>query len=557
MLASFDQCLLEKTKKIDHCDYFSISGGVMASEYAWKLSSSSNIRFDATSYEYSISILCRALKVDDAVKRLEEMKLNKYIEKDCSSYHESLVICHFSIARAYIFLGKNESASKHLNFALDSTKKAVKLLKSYNSSAGWNEKQSVAGGKRAWRKKGNELNDNRTSSNTMFRTHRLDELRRDVESLQKMVTKTNETINKNRIVNSLVTRFLYFSGGGSTTQCNTLLTPNKKDNIKRIRIQMIHSIWINFGLMVLLNASLKQKNECTSQEYKIKSQLSRKDIKSIRSATLSNFEELFDLKGFVDFQHVFNNRKNIHIELGAGSGDWIISQAIENQNDNYVAVELRADRIYQTFSKALLSNETVSNLCFVGGDCTSFLQQHIQPDSISSIYVNHPEPPTQIYSKQNGDEPPHMLNFSTIRAIAKSLKKNGDGKLIIITDNLCYARLLCNSILKLNKEGVIFEQIKVPLNEFYTYESFNNSSYDQVILLKGYPCEAIGHCNAQNHHFEGKSYFDRLWRTGIGKKYAEVEKRYIIALKTSAVFTDENQISLVVQKFWQNQKVTN
>ena len=231
--------------------------------------------------------------------------------------------------------------------------------------------------------------------------------------------------------------------------------------------------------------------------------------------------------------------------------------------------------MYQTFSKAIMHKEILWNLSCVGCDSLHFLENFIPLGGLSTVYVNHPEPPTQIittrsisdnisdtlYSTTPNNEPSHMLSSKTMHAISKCLLKDEQGKLIIVTDNLSYAKLLCVTILKVNQmeRNIVLESMtdlhNAPLEPFeifnhdksYLVQQHNqyankkakfgkNSKIkdiqrkDSVILYKGYPCEAVGHYSSNNS--SGNSYFDRLWRTGVGSKYAEVDKRYIIALKT-------------------------
>ena len=113
--------------------------------------------------------------------------------------------------------------------------------------------------------------------------------------------------------------------------------------------------------------------------------------------------------------------RRVEVELGAGFGDWIVSKAIEEPSTNYLAVELRSDRVAQIFARcAILSHDKpIDNLCVVGGDSGHFLGNYLSEGSVDSIYVNHPEPPTQTFGAEfhdlsiimnGGAEPSHMLH---------------------------------------------------------------------------------------------------------------------------------------------------
>ena len=507
-------------------------------------------------------------------------------------------------------------------------------------------------GKRAWKNKdSNEVSktSSRISSNIIFRNHRLNELKNDILSIitkYKNVNTNNNNKTSNLLIYWMITRFIYISGGGTTT--NDTTTTSKDNN--NLRMNMLLTLWISYGLSVLVGKENNNDDDTANNNNSTSlitiDKLLSKDIKCIYKSissllpTETNNEnnKLFtshflDTNGYLNFDTMFhipntnipkNSNKKIHLELGAGSGDWIISQAMHNTNDNYIALDLRADRVYQTFTKSLfLQNKNLLwNLSCIGCDSCYFLKSCVPLNSLSTVYVNHPEPPTQIitptttttntttnnnksynnnnisdtlYStllnnNNNEDESSHMLSSNTIKAITKCLLKNNKGKLIIVTDNLSYAKLICITILKVNRDhnrkknkDLVLHSMNeydllqnlsskvVPLEPFELFN--NNKSYmihneqqqynnynqypnkkikysnvndskkgllkqyykdnESIILYKGYPCESIGHYNTGGGG-GGNSYFDRLWRTGVGSKYAEIDKRYIIALKTSS-----------------------
>lgn len=112
-------------------------GGVVTSEIAWEKYKSLDIAnehqtrtsFDVSSYEYSIILLCQALRVEAAIKRISEMKLafgvsEEKVELESSndqSLMEGLAMSYCALARAYTILKKEEKAvgaiKKSLNFA--------------------------------------------------------------------------------------------------------------------------------------------------------------------------------------------------------------------------------------------------------------------------------------------------------------------------------------------------------------------------------------------------------------------------------------------------------
>jgi hypothetical protein len=117
-----------------------------------------------------------------------------------------------------------------------------------------------------------------------------------------------------------------------------------------------------------------------------------------------------------------------------------------------------------------------------------------------------------------------MLNSSILVLALKCLKQSS-GRLIIVTDNRMYARLICASLskvaLKLQPGSV--EQLSLPsMRSIETLGSFS--------VYEGQPGEEIGHTRIASN--SGQSYFDRLWKTGAGA-HSERNKRFIIAVRKS------------------------
>jgi hypothetical protein len=228
------------------------------------------------------------------------------------------------------------------------------------------------------------------------------------------------------------------------------------------------------------------------------------------------------------------------VELGAGFGDWIVRKAITDDSNDYIAVELRADRVSQIFARtAILSlNTPIDNMCVVGDDCETFLSRHIELGSIQHIHVNHPEPPTQFGTEDvlesistGGEEPAHMLNSRVILAAIRCLKRDPDSRLTIVTDNKFYGQLICSTIAKVyHEKKKLFSCVDLGKLDSSFQKIDSGSPSSRVIqIFEGQPNETIGFPKQTKESTKGESYFDRLWRAGAGT-YADKRKRFIIVL---------------------------
>jgi len=545
--------------------------------------------------------------VPDCIREGKDKKMDNTSDAVDPTILESVVVCLVTIARGYSLLGKMKDASRcaedalyYLDMSAAGNGESTGPSSKNNSSS---TKRHATGGKKAWKDGGHSndkddanSNGRREQSNKLFRNHRQSELRSEALSLQSLCSQHSDSSSKDdettnnalHMVQFMMTRLLYFSGGGTTGKdatkraTTTACSPNNSNVDEDIQ-QWLHSLWHSFGLKEMVQRVLEeqdgdntlknifqlQSSSKTQPKKNKRGQLPNVLSTEVCSRLRHHVGTCDDLSsdGRVNFKQLFaslengtgtlrnSNGKNnsLHVELGAGSGDWAELQAKLNPTENYVTVELRADRVAQTFSKCVLhqdandeksKNVPLTNLCCVGSECGSFLRDRVSPGSVKTIFVNHPEPPTQTYSvapaggntssnKTNGagdksaEEPAHMLNSQIILSAARCLEANGKGRLIIVSDNLIYARLICNTMVRIVEEAKLVGVPPGELRDLRRIESFGHSS---IHLYEGKPSFSIGHHIPKK--FEGgTSYFDRLWRTGAGK-HADTRKRFIIALQT-------------------------
>ena len=86
----------------------------------------------------------------------------------------------------------------------------------------------------------------------------------------------------------------------------------------------------------------------------------------------------------------FTDDKPVFIEYCSGNGAWIIEKAIAHPEINWIAVEMRFDRVRKIWSKG--KNNGLTNLLVVAGEALTFTRNYVAPQSIAGIYVNFPDP---------------------------------------------------------------------------------------------------------------------------------------------------------------------
>jgi hypothetical protein len=423
----------------------------------------------------------------------------------------------------------------------------------------------VCSGKRSWKQQESTTDgeSRRSESNMLYRTHRLSGVEADAKKIVEFCGKDGRSLTPRHLARRLLTRLLYFSGGGTTDLMavegesgDISDGHNEQERARNVQHQLVNAAYLSFGLAEPLS---ELKVDMPSNVVFLK----RRECNRILGA-VGLQGGVVGKDGKIDFSRIFSTglrdqkpRKKtakkqvraLDIELGAGFGEWIVNQASENPSRDFVAVELRADRVGQIFNRAaaFAGSESLDNLCVVGAESGNFLRYHVKDSSISTIFVNHPEPPTQTFGAgtanlelimEGGAEPAHMLNSRTLLAAAHCLVRSPEGKLVIVTDNKWYGRLLCATLVKVirqNKGLLVSGDLKGISPGVKITESFPSTrdlqDEQSVTLFEGQASDAIGHMNKATSpsNVEGMSYFDRLWRTGAGT-HAERSIRFIIVM---------------------------
>lgn len=92
-----------------------------------------------------------------------------------------------------------------------------------------------------------------------------------------------------------------------------------------------------------------------------------------------------DYKG--RWSQVFKNSNPIYIEIGMGKGQFIINQALNNKNINYIGIEKHASVIVRALEKIAID---IPNLKLIKMDAVNIDQVFI--NEISLIYLNFSDP---------------------------------------------------------------------------------------------------------------------------------------------------------------------
>lgn len=168
---------------------------------------------------------------------------------------------------------------------------------------------------------------------------------------------------------------------------------------------------------------------------------------------------------------LFGNNHPVYVEFCSGNGEWIIEKAIKNPLINWVAVEIRFDRIRKIWSK--IQNNKLSNLSLIFGDARIFSKQFAQNNSISRLYVNFPDPwPKKRHAKHRVINDQLFLDASRILT--------ADGSFIFVTDDSDYSNIFVEHV---NRFSHLFTH-KAPLTSAPPSD-YGTSFFDTLFRSQG------------------------------------------------------------------------
>ncbi len=103
--------------------------------------------------------------------------------------------------------------------------------------------------------------------------------------------------------------------------------------------------------------------------------------------TPENFRELWTRKNLDSFGDVLPGK--VHIEIGCGSGQYLIRWAIENPHDFFIGLELRYKRLVLAAKK--IHKQKIRNIILLR-ERGEFLDEYFTKNSIDCLHINFPDP---------------------------------------------------------------------------------------------------------------------------------------------------------------------
>ncbi|MBQ7791984.1 MAG: tRNA (guanosine(46)-N7)-methyltransferase TrmB [Clostridia bacterium] len=194
-----------------------------------------------------------------------------------------------------------------------------------------------------------------------------------------------------------------------------------------------------------------------------------------RLETYQDFFVDFSKEEVADFSAIFGNENPVHIEIGAGKGDFITTLAKKNPDINYLAFEKCADVIAIAATKA----EGISNLRFANIDA-ELIDRVFPKGSIARIYLNFSDPwPKGRHRKKRLTHKNFIQKYETILV--------PDGEIHLKTDN---QRLFRFSLLETKEYGMKWDLLTFDLHKEYP-EGNIMTEYETRFSQMGYPIQKL------------------------------------------------------------------
>lgn len=471
---------------------------------------------DVSSWEYYVTLLCQGLKLDKVYPILGRLKND-------NSMIFGLGAMYLALARALSLIGDIKGCKKALKSVNETLLKEEELEKvddkSQDNIDGVDDdvtmkSKVVSGGKRAWKSNHSMEDNKRSQSLELFREHKRAEMRSEIDNINKFIENLNE---KSLGINILLPYYLkVLSIPPSLAAVTTVANATSSDFVKSNFIKnLVSGVKDKFGLAYSL---ILKRDEPSN------------NILNLLEEMLGNS---IDDEGHIDINKIFGNNNSNKLEICSGGGEWAVNQASNDKESNWITLELRHDRVYQTFTRSIYSG--LNNLLVLGGDAMDIIPNHMPSQSIDNIFINHPEPPQQIGGVDS--EGKHLLTNNFFEETTRIMKING--LITIVTDNSWYAKFLMRQlssvIRSIGLTSVNLQRNKSNKNDKNNTEWEIYDSDETINVYVGKPGTECGHV------IDASSYFDRLWKRG------KIVDRYFILLKKTTHATT-GKVNAVLNK---------
>jgi tRNA (guanine-N7-)-methyltransferase len=136
-----------------------------------------------------------------------------------------------------------------------------------------------------------------------------------------------------------------------------------------------------------------------------------------------------DIDGIISFSDIFGRKGPVHIEIGSGKGTFLVNQAKEQLETNFLGIEW--SNKYCKFTVDRIGRWALESVRVICADAAVFIAEHIGNESVDCFHIYFPDPwPKKRHHKRR------FICASSLEQMSRCLKK--DGLINIATDHAEY-----------------------------------------------------------------------------------------------------------------------
>ena len=174
-----------------------------------------------------------------------------------------------------------------------------------------------------------------------------------------------------------------------------------------------------------------------------------------------------DVKG--KWHDIFGNDNPLYIEIGIGKGNFIIKNAIENPNVNYIGIEKYDSVLVKAIKKA---DDEIPNLKFVRMDALEI--DKVFHKEVDRIYLNFSDPwPKKRHANRRLTSKVFLEKYDNVFKSGKQICQKTDNK-----------ELFEFSIVSLNECGYSIKEISLDLHNSEFFDGIT-TEYEDRFSLRG------------------------------------------------------------------------
>ena len=187
--------------------------------------------------------------------------------------------------------------------------------------------------------------------------------------------------------------------------------------------------------------------------------------------TPENFKQLWDRKN----GDVSASSRIVHLEIGCGSGRYLIEWAHDNPKNSFIGIELRYKRLVLAAKK--IKQQTISNIILMR-EHGEFIDEYFPHNSINCMHINFPDPWSKKARRKH-----RILSADFLTKMHPYFRSRGE--LRFKTDHLEYFETVTEILQKLNNYKIVEHTSDLHSSEY----NENNilTEFEMLFKSKGNP----------------------------------------------------------------------